>query len=107
MRVAFFHNDETETIFRQRAATPSGSFTTFVNIDEVLTQGVEFSLQRSSILFESLDIAFNASYNDTEIQKNSVDPSIVGNEIPQSAAMARQFTGNLSFFAKARFFYGL
>lgn len=83
MRVAFFHNDETETIFRQRAATPSGSLTTFVNIDEVLTQGVEFSLQRSSILFESLDIAFNASYNDTEIQKNSVDPSIVGNEIPR------------------------
>ena len=33
IRVAFFHNDETETIFRQRAATPSGSLTTFVNID--------------------------------------------------------------------------
>ena len=25
MRVALFHNDETETIFHQRAATPSGS----------------------------------------------------------------------------------
>ena len=40
MRVAFFHNDETETIFRQRAATPSGSLTTFVNIDEVLTRAL-------------------------------------------------------------------
>ena len=83
MRLAFFHNDETDTIFRQRASTTSGSLNTFVNIDEVLTQGVEFSLQRTGVLSDALDVSFNASYNDTEIRKNSVKPSIVGNEIPR------------------------
>ena len=83
VRLAFFHNDETDTIFNQRATTPSGSLTTFVNIDEVLTNGIEFSLQRTGVLFDALDVACNASYNDTEIQKNSVNPSIVGNEIPR------------------------
>ena len=84
MRLAFFHNDETDTIFRQRADTlGGGSLTTFVNIDEVLTQGVEFSLQRAAVLSDALDVSFNASYNDTEIRKNAVDSSIVGNEIPR------------------------
>lgn len=84
IRLAFFHNDETDTIFRQSADTLSGgSLTTFVNIDEVLTQGVEFSLQRAGVLSDALDVSFNASYNDTEIRKNAVDPSIVGNEIPR------------------------
>ena len=83
MRLAFFHNDETDTIFRQIATTPSGPLNTFVNIDEVLTQGVEFSLQRAGVLSEALEVSFNTSYNDTEIRKNSVKPSIVGNEIPR------------------------
>lgn len=83
MRLAFFHNDETDTIFNQRASTPTGSLTTFVNIDDVLTQGVEFSFQRARVLFDDLNFAFNASFNDTEIKANSVDPSIVGNEIPR------------------------
>ena len=83
MRLAFFHNDEEDTIFRQRATTAGGSLTTFVNIDEVLTQGVEFSIQRNGVFSNELDLAFNVSYNDTEIKKNSVDSSIVGNEIPR------------------------
>ena len=63
MRLAFFHNDETDTIFRQIATTPSGPLNTFVNIDEVLTQGVEFSLQRAGVLSEALEVSFNTSYN--------------------------------------------
>ena len=88
IRLTFFHNDEDDTIFNQRVQVirEGGAQTTvnsFVNIDEVRTQGVEFSINKEEFFLENLDLSFNSSYNDTEIRKNRVDPSIEGNEIPR------------------------
>ena len=83
-RLAYYHNDEDDTIFRQRVRLPDNRTTSgFINIDEVETQGVEFSLTTKDLFVEGLDLGFNASFNDSEIKKNIPDPSIEGNELPR------------------------
>ena len=84
VRVAVFRNEEDNTIFNQRALLEDGeSITTFVNIDEVVTQGVELSLQQNGLFGSHFDALCNVSFNDAEIEKNSVNPEFEGNEIPR------------------------
>ncbi len=91
VRVAYFHNDEKDTIWRDSVrffnnlATPPEFQSTafFVNIDEVTTQGVEFSVIKESFFTENLDMNFNVSFNDTEIEQYDLNPAFEGNEIPR------------------------
>jgi len=84
MRLAYFHHRESDTIFNQRVLLASGdTLSTFVNIDRVLTQGVEFAYTKRGWLHPSLDTDFNASYNHARIRENRVDPSIEGNRVPR------------------------
>ena len=90
--IAYFHNDEEDTIFNRRVLTDTGSTTTFVNIEEVETQGVELAIGTEGLFLEPLDLSFSVAYNDTEIEKlgvNLVDRArqsiegIEGNELPR------------------------
>ncbi len=86
-RLTFFHNDESDTIFRDNGRVTVNNQTVtqslFVNIDEVLTQGIELAVDKDSVIVAPLDLRFSASFNDTEIKKYKNNPAYEGNRIPR------------------------
>lgn len=85
IRLTYFHNDEEDTILRDRAnQIGGGTRTEWVNLDEVLTQGIEFSVNKKNFLLDKFDLNVNVSYNNTEIKKNTtIAKALVGKEIPR------------------------
>ncbi|MFA7555771.1 MAG: TonB-dependent receptor [Spongiibacteraceae bacterium] len=81
MRVNIFKETIKNVIDSQFTTLPSGgSLYTFVPVDEVETQGVEFIINQGGFLLPLLDVRINLVYTDAEIIKNVVDTSIEGNE---------------------------
>lgn len=105
---AYFRHDEEDTIFSQRVFLADGStISSFVNIDRVLAQGVEWSWFQPRWLHPNLDLAFNASYNHTEILENRVDPSIEGNAVPRVPRWRVNLLNTWRFSDRTQFSAGL
>ncbi len=84
MRVNVLSETVEDVIESQLTTLPGGiSIRTFVPIDKVKTEGVEFIVNQRGMFIDKLDVRFNVAYTDSEILNNSADPSIEGNRYPR------------------------
>ncbi|MCH6258159.1 TonB-dependent receptor [Puniceicoccaceae bacterium K14] len=84
IRFTLFHDEVKDAIFNLLDVTnSSNTFSWFLNIDEVKTEGIEFVFDQRAFLVEALDLRFNASYTESTIEKNSANTSFEGNLFPR------------------------
>lgn len=79
LRINLFHEVIENVIFSQTIDT----VTTFLPIDEVTTQGVEFITQLDRLWDSKLDARFNVTWLDSEITKHNSNPDVVGKTMPR------------------------
>lgn len=92
VRVNYFTESIEDVIEAQATVLDGGtSLRTFLPVDEIRTDGIEFIVNSNNLLIENLDVRFNAVYTDSEILKNAPDPSIEGNVYPRMP----EWRGNL------------
>lgn len=84
LRVNLFQETIKDAIEAQSTLLSGGSsLRTFIPIDEVDTQGIEFVVNQSGWLIPALDVRFNLAWTEAEIVKNAADPSLEGNSFPR------------------------
>jgi iron complex outermembrane receptor protein len=83
VRVNLFRETIGDVIFSQIAVVNNQTLSTFLPIDEVRTQGVEFVYDQINLFDGRLDVRFNAVYTDAEITRNRLNPAIEGNTFPR------------------------
>lgn len=84
LRVNFFSETIEDVIESQSTVLDGGtSLRTFLPVDKIRTEGIEFIANGNDMLVEKLDIRFNVVYTDSEIVKNRPDPRIEGNVYPR------------------------
>jgi len=83
LRVNYFTESIEDTIFAQLTVVDNRSINTFIPIDEVKTNGIEFIYNQIGLLDNALDIRFNTTYLDSKIEKNSANTSLEGNDFPR------------------------
>ena len=83
LRVNLYRENIKDVIESQTDTTVFPSVRTFVPVDEVRTTGIEFIANVDKLFVDELDVRFNATYTDSEIVENNVDPSIEGNRFPR------------------------
>jgi iron complex outermembrane receptor protein len=83
MRVNLFHEKVKNVIFNQSVDAGGSTVSTFLPIDEVTTQGLEYIYQQDRLFESNIDARFNVTLLDSKIIKNSSDTSVVGNEMPR------------------------
>ncbi len=81
VRVNLYYEEVDDVIFNQEDIA-SGN-TTFLSVDEVETSGAEFILQQTRVFDSNLDVRFNVTYTESEVKKNSRNPSTEGNDFPR------------------------
>lgn len=87
LQLNLFFEEVDDTIYNQTGVIRDGDtnvrVATFLAIDEVQTQGVEFIFNREFLFGTPTSLRFNASYTDAEIIENKANPDIEGNEMPR------------------------
>lgn len=84
MRVNAFTETVRDVIEAQSTILDGGaSLRTFLPVDRIRTQGVEFIANIDALLLPSMGVRFNLVYTDSEILANKPDPAIVGNAYPR------------------------
>lgn len=79
IRVNVYTETIEDVIESQSIILPGGtSLTTFVPVDEVQTDGVEFIANYYGLAQERLDLRFNAAWTDSRIKKNQAAPALEG-----------------------------
>lgn len=68
-----------DAIESQATLLPGGaSLRTFLPMDEVQTDGVEFIINQDDLLAGRLDLRFNVAWTDSRIKQNRADPALEG-----------------------------
>jgi len=87
--VNLFYDEVEDAIFTQRGTLTdndtTNDVTTFLPVGEVQTKGAELHAQFQEVGKLPLALRFNVTYTDTEITKNPLNQSIVGNDFPRIA----------------------
>ncbi len=83
LRFSYFHEEIDDVIFAQRAIIDNHSINTFIPIDTVETSGIEMVFNQFGLLDDTLDVRFNATYSDSEITRNSANPTLEGKVFPR------------------------
>ena len=83
VRLNFLYEDVNDVIFSQSGTVDNVLIRTFLPVEEVTTKGVEFLYTQRNVLDSKLDVRFNLTWMDAEISKNSLNPSIEGNDFPR------------------------
>ena len=88
LRLNFFAESIKNVIESQSETITSGpntgvSVRTFVPIDQVDTQGIEFIANQYNMFFNNFDVRFNLTWTNSDIVKNNPDASIEGNVYPR------------------------
>ncbi len=92
LRVNLFTESVADVIESQATILDGGTtLRTFLPVDEIQTDGIEFIANGNDMFVDNLDIRFNVVYTDSEIVKNAPDPSIEGNVYPRMP----EWRGNL------------
>ncbi len=92
VRVNYFTESIRDVIESQTGQLENGvSIRTFLPVGEIQTNGVELIVNANDVLMPNLSLRFNATYTDSEIIENELDPSIEGNAYPRMP----QWRGNL------------
>lgn len=80
MRVSFWEEDTTDTLFRQANTVVVPSITNYQNIDRVRIRGIEWSYDAANVLLPGLEMSASLARNFSEIIENSTNPATEGNE---------------------------
>lgn len=82
-RLNLIYEKVDDVIFSQSGTVDNVLIRTFLPVDEVTTRSVEIVLAKTGMANGRLDMRLNATWMDAEITKNSVNPSIEGNDFPR------------------------
>ena len=83
LRLNLFTETIDDVIFNQTSLVDNRAVTTFLPIDEVVTDGVELIYNQSSLFDRRLLLRFNTTYLDSEITENSANRALEGNTFPR------------------------
>ncbi|MEM7353784.1 MAG: TonB-dependent receptor, partial [Acidobacteriota bacterium] len=83
VRVNLFTETIDDVIFNQTSIVDNRSVTTFLPIDEVVTDGADLIYNQSGLLNGKLSVRFNTTYLDAEITENSANRALEGNVFPR------------------------
>ena len=83
VRLNLFTETIDDVIFNQSSIVDNVRVSTFLPIDEVLTDGAELVFNRSGLSEGKLSVRFNVAYTDAEITENSANPALEGNVFPR------------------------
>jgi len=83
LRLNFFHENIEDVIFAQSTIVDNRSISTFIPIDNVETQGIEFIYNQFNLMSGALDVRFNLTFADSEITKNSANLNLEGKTFPR------------------------
>ncbi len=83
VRLNLFTETIEDVIFNQTSLVDNRSVTTFLPIDEVVTDGLDLIYNQSNLLNGKLSIRCNATYLDSQITRNSANPALEGNTFPR------------------------
>jgi len=81
VRINLYYEEVDDVIFNQEDIA-SGN-TTFLAVDEVDTSGAELIVQQSNVFNSPVDVRFNVTYTESEVEKNDRNPSTEGNDFPR------------------------
>jgi iron complex outermembrane recepter protein len=83
VRVNLFTETIRDVIFNQTGIVDNRAVTTFLPIDEVVTDGAELIYNQSNLLHGKLSVRCNATHLDSRITRNSPNPALEGNVFPR------------------------
>ena len=83
VRLNIFTETIDDVIFNQRGVVNGVLLTTFLPVEEITTDGIEFIINKKNVLGTKLNAKINISYIDAEVTKNSINPDVVGNQFPR------------------------
>jgi iron complex outermembrane receptor protein len=83
LRLNLFTETIDDVIFNQTSIVDNRSVTTFLPIDEVVTDGLELVFNRSNLANGRLSVRCNATYLDSRITENRANPALEGNVFPR------------------------
>lgn len=80
---SIFYQEAKNAIYSQTGFNQNGVITTsFKNIDKVKQAGIEVILEAVDVMVKGLDLSANATFMDSEIEKNVSAPASVGQPFP-------------------------
>jgi len=83
LRLNLYTESIEDVIFNQSSIVDNRRISTFLPIDEVVTDGAELIYAQSGLLGGKLSVRFNTAYTDAEITRNSPNPALEGNVFPR------------------------
>jgi iron complex outermembrane receptor protein len=83
LRMNLFTETINDVIFNQTTIVDNRSITTFLPIDEVVTNGLELIYNQSGLAQGKLGVRFNATYLDSQITENRANPVLEGKVFPR------------------------
>jgi len=83
IRANVFYESVDNVIFSQNVVVNGATLRTFLPVTTVATKGAELIINQKQAMDSKLDVRFNISYIQAEIDKNKLDPSIEGNDFPR------------------------
>ncbi len=81
--VNIFRDDIEDVIFNQSLLVGGTQISSFLPIDNVVTNGVEFAAEQRRIGGSNFDVNFNVTWMDATVEEQKADPSIEGNQFPR------------------------
>ncbi len=82
-RINYFFEEIDDAIFAQTTIVENRGINTFIPIDTVETEGVEFIYNKIGAFKDKLDVRFNLTFTDSVIEKNSANTSLEGKTFPR------------------------
>lgn len=82
-RINYFYEEIDDVIFAQTTVVNNASIRTFIPIDTVETEGVEFVYNQFGLFDNLLDLRFNTTYTDSTITRNSAAVELEGKRFPR------------------------
>ncbi len=83
VRLNLFTETINDVIFNQSSIVDNRRISTFLPIDEVVTNGAELILSHRGLAKGRLNLRFNTSFTEAEITRNSPNPQLEGNVFPR------------------------
>lgn len=83
LRLNVFTESIGDVIFGQRGIVDGIELNTFLAIDRVRTDGVDFVWNQRGLFGTPLGMRFNVSHIHSKIRRNSVNPAVEGNDFPR------------------------
>ena len=81
--INIFRDEIEDVIFNQSLLINGTKISSFLPIDEVVTNGVEFAAEQRNVFSSAFDVNFNLTWLDATVEKQKANPSIEGNQFPR------------------------